>query len=146
MNRLLFKHIFEEYFLKNFSDLRIPIPGSTSLSQELTFWFLNIKIIFPNFVNFSETLFYLYLEWQPSYFKWLFIFCPLFRSWKTLVSFAFCLIIEQCCWSDHTFHINLLNPFSSVLQPQIIISLNTLKVLMAYTNMSNMHCICYLYL
>ena len=35
--KILFEHIFEEYFLKNFSDLGIPIPYLVSLSWELAF-------------------------------------------------------------------------------------------------------------
>ena len=35
--KILFEHIFEDYFLKNFSDLGVPIPYSVSLSQELAF-------------------------------------------------------------------------------------------------------------
>ena len=35
--KILFENIFEEYFLKNFSDLGVPIPYSIPLSQELTF-------------------------------------------------------------------------------------------------------------
>ena len=35
--KILFEHIFWEYFLKNFSDLRVPIPYSVSSSQELAF-------------------------------------------------------------------------------------------------------------
>ena len=45
--KTLFEHIFEEYFLKNFSDLGVLSPYSVSLSQELAFRFLNIKISFP---------------------------------------------------------------------------------------------------
>ena len=49
MNRLLLEYIFEEYFLKNFSDLGVPVPYSTE----------SLKQFSPTFINFAKKLFVL---------------------------------------------------------------------------------------